>query len=139
MRLIRALIFIPICFLVIMLIYWCFGVVINLLTELNTFWIVVAVFFGGSMAWSIFKFLSAILMGFASRISPSRSYSFWLVLIISVINCVMAVFNAWTMDVDYSGKVIFFTVVFSFLMLELTAAIVIGASADLAESNYSNY
>lgn len=68
-------------------------------------------------------------------LAPNRMFSFCTVIILSIINGIWAIYNAWTMDVNYSGKVIFGAIVFTILVLELTGALISG-SGTAAEEDY---
>ena len=135
MKLIRYILFIPVCFLVLGIVYWGFSHLLTWFIGLSAFWlIVILIFFGGSI-WGIFKGLSAMLIFFTSRLAPNRMFSFWTVLISSIINGIWTIYNSWTLDVNYSGKMIFGAIVFTILVLELTIALIYG-SATAAEENY---
>jgi len=133
MKLIRYIFFIPICFLALGLVYWGFGFLMNWFINLSTFWmIIILIFFGGAI-WGIFKGLSALLMSFASQISPNKNFSFWTILVLSGINGIWAIYNSWTMPINYSGKIIFAAIVMTILILELTFALIYGAAATIED------
>jgi hypothetical protein len=135
MKFLRYLLFIPICILVISLIYWLFALLLTWFIGLSTFWLIAILIFFGSMIWGIFKMLSALIMGFTSKISPSFEFAFWTITVLSVLNGIFAVYNTWTMDINYSGKVIFGAIVFTILVVELTFALVLG-SGSMEETYY---
>ena len=132
MKFIRYLLFIPISLIVISLIYLLFGLLLYWFIGLSTFWLVVILIFFGSMIWGIFKMLSALIMGFTSKLSPSFEFAFWTIVVLSVINGIWAIVNAWSLDVNYSGKVVFGAIVYTVLIFELTLALIMG-SASLEE------
>lgn len=129
MKFLRYLIFIPICLVVLGIIYWLFGLLLSWFIGLSTFWLIAILLFFGGGIWGLFKVLSGVLMGLTSKISPSFEFSFWTVLILSAINGIWTIVNAWSMDINYSGKVIFGAIVFTILIVELTFALIMGAAA----------
>lgn len=74
-----------------------------------------------------------MLMSLTSMISPNRAFSFWTVLILSIINGIWTIYNSWTMDINYSGKVIFGSIIFTILVLELTFALIYGSVTAMEE------
>lgn len=133
MKIIRYLIFIPICLFVISLVYTLFAYLLSWFVTLGTFWLILIFFLFGGAIWGLFKGLSALLMSFTSRISPNLQFSFWSVLIISGINGIWTIVNTWTMDINYSFKVIFASIIFTILIIELTMALIMGSAASLEE------
>lgn len=133
MNLIRYILFIPICFLVLGIVYWGFGHLLMWFIDLSTFWLIVILLFFGSTIWGIFKGLAAMLVSFASMLVPNKMFSFWTVLLLSIINGIWFIYDSWTMEINYTGKVIFATIVFSILVLELTLALIYGSAATTEE------
>lgn len=134
MKLIRYILFIPVCFLALGIVYWGFSHLLIWFIGLSTFWLIVILIFFGGAIWGLFKGLSAMLMSFTSMLAPNRMFSFWTVLVLSIINGIWAIYNSWTMDVNYSGKVIFGAIVFTILVLELTFALIYGSAAATEEA-----
>jgi hypothetical protein len=135
MKLIRYILFIPVCFLALGIVYWGFSHLLTWFIELSAFWLIVILIFFGSAIWGLFKGLSAILMNLTSMLAPNRMFSFWTVLVLSIINGVWAIYNSWTMGINYNGKVIFGAIVFTILVVELTYALIYG-SAKATEEGY---
>ncbi|MBX2889799.1 MAG: hypothetical protein KF734_02615 [Saprospiraceae bacterium] len=59
--------------------------------------------------------------------------SFWTITVLSVLNGFGMIYNAWTLEDDYSGKMIFAAIVFTVLVIELTLALVLGATIPLEQ------
>jgi len=129
MKFLRYLLFIPVSLIVISLIYLLFGLLLYWFIGLSTFWLMVILIFFGSIIWGIFKMLSALIMGLTSKLSPSFEFAIWTILVLSIINGIWAIVNAWSMDINYSGKVIFGAIVYSILVVELTYALIIGSGS----------
>ena len=135
MKLIRYILFIPVCFLAIGIVYFSFGLLLTWFIGLSAFWLIgILLFFGGTI-WGLFKGLSAMFMSFSSKLAPNRMFSFRTVLILSIVNGIWTIYNFWTMDVNYSGKVIFGAIVFTILVLELTFALIYGSAVAPEETN----
>lgn len=130
MKFLRYLIFIPICLFVLGIIFLLFGFLLPWLITLSTFWLIVILLTFGGAIWMLFKLLSSILMSLITKISPSSQFAFWTVSIICVINGIWSIVYAWSMDINYSGKVIFGVIVFTILTIELTFALIAGAAAS---------
>ncbi len=127
MKFIRYILFIPISFLAVGIVYWAFGYLLAFFVGLSTFWLIFILFFFGGTLWVLFRGMSAILMRFTSLISPNRMFSFYTILVISLMNGLRAIYIAWTLDIKYSGSAIFGAIVFTILILEITFALVIGS------------
>ena len=133
MKLIRYILFIPLCFLAISIVYWAFAQLISWFLGLSIFWLIVVLFLFGSIIWSFFQGISAVLMSFASKIAPNREFGFWTVLVLSIINGIWAIYDSWTLDIKYTGTVIFGAIVFTFLVVELTIALIYGSAMALED------
>ncbi len=133
MKLIRYILFIPLCFLALGIVYWAFGHLLSWFIGLSTFWLIVILILFGSTLWGLFQGLSGLLTNLTSRVSPNRVFSFWTILILSIINGIWVIYNSWTMDINYSGKVIFGAIVFTILVLELTFALIYGSATSMED------
>jgi hypothetical protein len=127
LRLLRYLVFIPIVFFAIGVVNWAFSHLLSLLFTLDLFWVIVCVLFLGSFIWSVFKLLSSLLIISVGPISPNKKFSFWTILILSIAYGVLTIYTSWTMDIDYTGKIIFIVIIFNILVIELTWSLIAGA------------
>jgi hypothetical protein len=132
MKFLRYLVFLPICILVIGLIYYLFGLLSSWLFGLSTFWLVVVILFLGSMIWGLFSGLSAAVMGFVSKISPSFKFAFWTIAVLSVLFGILAIISVWSLNINYSGKLLFAAIAYTVLVIQLTFGLIAG-SASLEE------
>ena len=73
--------------------------------------------------------LSSLIMSLTSKLSPSFEFAFWTILVLSIINGIWAIVNTWSMDINYSGKVILGAIVYSILVVELTFALILGSAS----------
>jgi len=49
---------------------------------------------------------------------------------LSELNGILAIVNAWSMDINYSGKVVFGAIVYTVLVFELTLALIMGSALE---------
>ena len=129
MKFLRYLIFIPICLVALGFSYWIFGLLLSWFIGLSTFWLIAILVLFGSTIWGVFKGFSAILVGLTSKLSPNFEFAFWTILVLSIINGIWSIINAWSMNINYNGKVILGAIVFTILIIELTIALILGAAA----------
>ncbi len=131
MKFFKGILFVQLCILVIGLIYWGFGQLLLWFADLSGFWLIVILVFFGGVIWRMFKMLSGVLMGFVSTISPSKILSSYTILILALTCCIWNIYKAWTMDVVYSKGVVFGTIVFTILVIELTIAFMFAGLIDV--------
>jgi len=127
MKLIRYILFLPICFMALGIVYWGFNHLLSWFIGLSTFWLIVVLLLLGGTIWFFFKILSAFLIHYTSMLAPSRTFSFWTIFALSLFNGIWAIYNTWTLDLNYSSNIIFGAIVFSILVLELTFALIYGS------------
>ncbi|MDL5514822.1 hypothetical protein QSE00_23635 [Arenibacter sp. M-2] len=132
MKFLRYLLFLPICILFVGLIYYLFGLLSSWFFGLSTFWLIVVILFLGSMIWSLFSGLSILMMGFVSKISPNFKFAFWTIAVFSVLFGILAIISVWSLNINYSGKLLFAAIAYTVLVIQLTFALIAG-SASLEE------
>lgn len=133
MNIIRYLLFFPICLIALGIINWAFGHLVLWFMGLSTFWLIVVLLFFGSLIWGLFRALSGMFVALTSAISPNKNVSFWTITVLSILNGFGMIYNAWTLEDDYSGKMIFAAIVFTVLVIELTFALILGAAVPLEQ------
>jgi hypothetical protein len=74
-------------------------------------------------------------MVLASYISPSKTFSFWTILITSGISGIWLIKNVWTLDYNYSFWVIVACIVITALIGQLTFAFINGAFVAMDEKS----
>jgi hypothetical protein len=135
MKIVKYFLFIPISILAFSIIYGGVWELLSWFFELSTFWLIVVFIFFGGLIWSFFKGLSSLLIYFVSFLSPNKTFGFWTMLILSLINGVWTIYNSWTLDINYSGTMIFGAVVFTTLVLEITFALILASVTAAADEN----
>jgi hypothetical protein len=69
-----------------------------------------------------------LLTYLADKIAIDRNISLWVILLISGLNGVVAIYSTWTLPTAYTGKTIFAAIGMTILLLELTIALMYGAA-----------
>ena len=132
-KILRFLIFFPICFLAIAIVNWGLGHLLTWIFSLNKFWFFVVLFLLGGSIWGMFKTMASLLVMLASYISPIKWLGTLSISILALVNGCILGYNLWTLKVDYSGWEIFTAIIATFLILELTFALIYGASVASEE------
>ncbi len=128
-KILRFLIFLPICFLVIAIINWGLGHLFLWVFDLSTFWFIVIVIILGGTIWKLFKWFAAVLTLLAAYISPIKWLSTVAITLLALANGVFLVINIWSGDFTYTGWIIFVAIILSLLVVELTFSLISGAVA----------
>lgn len=132
-KILRFLIFFPICFIAMAIVNWGLGHLLIWFLGLSKFWFfVVFIFFGGTI-WGLFKMLASLLVMLAAYISPIKWLGTVTISILALINGGNLGYHLWTLKEDYSGWETFGAVIATLLVLELTFALIIGATAASEE------
>jgi hypothetical protein len=134
-KILRFLIFFPICFIVMAIVNWGLGHLIIWFISLSKFWFIVVITFLGGTIWGLFKMLASLLVMIAAYISPIKWLGTITISVLALINCGILGYNLWTLKEDYSGWETFGAVIASLLVLELTFALIYGA-ATASEEHY---
>lgn len=132
-KILRFLIFFPICFIAMAIVNWGLGHLLIWFLGLSKFWFfVVFIFFGGTI-WGLFKMVAALLVMLAAYISPIKGLGTVTISILALINGGNLGYNLWTLKEDYSGRETFGAVIATLLVLELTVALIIGSKVASEE------
>jgi len=127
LKILRFLIFFPICFLVFGIVNLGLAQLLSWFINLSGFWMFIVFIFFASAAWNIFEFLSVLLIFLASSIAPFRWLGSITISILAIINGVYLIYKSWTLEIDYSIGEIIGAFIFSGLLLELTFILIHGA------------
>ena len=139
MKILRYILFIPTLLISFGIIYFLFALLMLWFINLSSFWLIFILFFASSIIWGLFQGITSFIINLTSKISPNKMFSFWSALIISIIYGIGTIYNSWSMDVKYSGKIIFFLIIYSTLVVQPTIAIIIGAASAVEEEyEYKN-
>ena len=133
-KILRFLIFFPICFIAMAIINWGLGHLLFLFLGLSKFWFFVVIVFLGGTIWGLFKLIASLLIMLASFISPIKWLSIVTISILSLLNGGQLVYFLWTLQINYSGWDIFVAIIGTLLVIELTFALIHGSIAASEES-----
>jgi len=132
-KILRFLIFFPICFIAMAVVNWGLGYLLIWFLDLSKFWFFIVIIFLGGIIWGLFKMLASLLVMLAAYISPIKWLGTLTISILALINGGILGYNLWTLKEDYSGWETFAAVIATLLVLELTFALIIGATAASEE------
>ena len=128
MKFFRNIIAIPVVFLAVGLIYYLIGLFLSWLLPKDTFWLLVMIFIlGGAIIPAIYG-LSGGAMILASKIAANKMVSLVSGIIASVLFAIHKIVAIWSMDIHYSGKIIFFGILFTLFYIILTVSLIGGAA-----------
>jgi hypothetical protein len=134
-KILRFLIFFPICFIAMAIVNWGLGHLLIWFIGLSKFWFIVVIIFLGGTIWGLFKMLASLLVMLAAYISPIKWLGTITISVLALINGGILGYNLWTLKEDYSGWETFGAVIATLLVLELTFALIYGA-ATASEEHY---
>jgi hypothetical protein len=126
-KILRLLVFFPICFLIMALLNWGLVYVFIWFLGLSPFWLFVAIFFLGSSIWTVFTMFAVTLSLLATMISPIDWLGRWTISILAILNGIYLGYKIWTLELDYNGWEIFSAILATLLILELTFALIFGS------------
>jgi hypothetical protein len=137
-KILRFLIFFPICFIAMAIVNWVFGHLLIWFFGLSNFWFFVVVIFFSGMIWGLFKMLAYLLVMLSLYISPIKWLGTLTISILALINGGFLVYKIWTFKYDFSGWEFFDAIIVTLLVLELTLALISGATASSVVGNDDN-
>lgn len=135
LKILRFLIFLPISFIAMIIVNWGLGHLLFWFMGLSKFWFIVVIIFLGGTIWGAFKMLASLLVMLAAFFSPLKWLGTLTISILALINGGVLGYNVWTLSEDYSGWETLGAVFATLLVLELTSALILGATAA-SEDHY---
>lgn len=136
-KIIRFLLFFPLCFIVFSLIDWGLLSLFFWVIGLNLFWIIVIGIVFGSLIWLIFKAIAGSLVSIVTYLSPVKWVGALVMLILALGNGVYLIYEIWSWSASLGnpGASIFVSIVFTLLATGLTLSLIRTASRVAAENN----
>jgi hypothetical protein len=134
-KILRFLIFFPICFIAMAIVNWGLGHLLIWFMGLSKFWFFIVIFFLGGVIWGLFKMFASLLVMLAAFVSPLKWLSMATISILALVNGGYLGYAVWTLKDDYSGWETFGAVIATLLVLELTFALIHG-SIIASEEHY---
>ena len=137
MKLIRYIIFIPIIYVIIALIYTSLPLSFFGLMSLSKGWITVLLIFFGGLAVSFFTFMPGVISWLSSKVAPNKEFAFYSTLTISVILGIMQIFTFWTNpNLTASPLGLFFGITLSCLTIGFASSLSIGAGVEMFDEKH---
>lgn len=126
-KILRYIIFIPICFIAIYIINWGLTHLLVWFMSLSRLWFLVVIILFGGVIWGLFKGFASLLSALSILISPNKWFGFATISIFALINGIILCYQFWTLKDDFSGWELFGIVIITILIIELTFALIYGA------------
>jgi hypothetical protein len=134
MKIIRYIFFIPFIFLIVSLIYNIIPAAIyELLTLSRTKQIVFLIFFG-AITVGVFQFLPVAITWLSAKISPSKNFAFYSILVISVVLAIMDIYEFWSIpQILDNGLDVLIVVILTCLIIGFATSLSVGAGLEMFE------
>jgi hypothetical protein len=94
---------------------------------IDKFWVLFLYFTFGSIVWMLISFLAILINKFIFKVSKNYKANKIIFFIVCVINLVAQLYAIWSLDINYKGFILLFSIVYSYLMLNLSYYFVIGS------------
>jgi hypothetical protein len=134
MKAIRYLIFIPIIFSVIAIVFSLLPIALIGLMSLSKFWLIFLLIIFGGLAITVFQLLPGVITWLSTKISPSKTFAFYTTLIISVLLGIIKIIDYWTMhELHQDGFGIFLVIILTCLTIGFISSLSIGAGVEIFE------
>jgi hypothetical protein len=134
MKVIRYIIFIPILFVIIALVYTLLPLSLFGLMALSDFWLIILLIFFGGLAVAIFTFLPGCITWLSAKISPNKDFAFYSILTISVLLGISQIYGFWTNpDLTENGFGILLIILLTCLTIGFATSLSVGAGIEMFE------
>jgi hypothetical protein len=132
MKAIRYIIFIPIIFFIIGIVYTLLPLTLFGLVSLSKFWLIVFLIFFGGLTAVIFQLLPGGLAWLSSKISPSKNFAFYTILTISVLLAIVVIYGYWLSPaINGTGFGIFLGIMLTCLTIGFATSFSVGAGIEI--------
>lgn len=138
MRALRYIIFIPLIFIIIAIVYNILPISLFYIMTLSKFWLIFLLIFFGGTAIGIFQFLPGGLSWLSSKISPNKNFAFYSILITSILLGIFQIYSYWTIQNTYEdGFGTFLRIMLTCLTIGFATSFSVGAKIEMLEQNSS--
>ena len=128
MKIIRYILTFIVSFIIINLIYSILHFTFTLgIPYIDKFWVLFLYFMFGSIVWMLISYLAISINKLIFKISKSYKANKIIFFIVCLINLVAQLYAIWSLDINYKGFILLFSIVYSYLMLNLSYYFVIGS------------
>jgi hypothetical protein len=140
MKALRYIIFIPIIFLIIGAVYTLLPMSLLYLMGLSKFWLIILLLFFGGFIIGVFQFLPGGITWLSSKISPSKNYAYYSILIISLLLSIIQIYNYWTSSyINENGFGTFLGIMLTCLTIGIAASLSVGAGIEMFEEKRASF
>jgi hypothetical protein len=131
MKAFRYIIFIPLIFILVSLLYSLLPWTLLELMSLSKSWLVVLIIFFGGMAVGLFAILPGFISWLSSKIAPNGEFAYYSILTMSVFIGICQIYLIWTNEelID-SGIGVFIAILLSFLTVGFATSLIIGGGYE---------
>ncbi len=134
MKAIRYIIFIPIIFMIIALVYTLLPLSLFGLMSLSKFWLIVFLISFGGIAVILFAFLPSGITWLSAKISPSKEFAYYSIITISVLLGILQLYHYWTNpNLTENGIGILFGIMLTCLTIGFASSLSVGAGIEMFE------
>ncbi len=134
MKALRYIIFIPIIFIIIATVYFLIPLSLLGLFNLNKIQLIIFLIFFGGITVGIFQFLPGAITWLSAKISPSKTFAFYTILIISVLLAIDRIYVWWTTPGIFEyGLDIFTGIIFTCITIGFATSFSVGAGIKMLE------
>jgi len=139
MRAIRYIIFIPIIFLIVALVYTLLPLSLFGLMALSKFWLIILLIFFGGIVVTLFAFLPGGITWLSAKISPNRDFAFYSILTISVLLGILQIYSYWTNpNMVENGFGIFLGILLTCLTIGFATSLSVGPGIEMFEEKQAS-
>ena len=134
MKAFRYIIFIPLVFFIIGIVYSLIPWTILGLLGMSKFWLILFLVFFGSIAVVAFTLLPGVISWLSSMIAPNKKFAFYVIFLISVLLGISRIIDFWTTPVlDGKGIGVLFSIMDTCLTIGFATSFSLGAYIDMTE------
>lgn len=134
MKAVRYIIFIPIIYVIIAIVYSLLPLAFIGLMSMSKFWLILLLIFFGGLAVVAFQLLPGGITWLSAKISPNKNFAFYSILTISVLLGIGKIIDYWTMpELNENGFGIFFSIMLTCLTIGFASSFSVGAGIEMFE------
>ncbi len=134
MKAVRYIIFIPIIFVIISIVYSLLPLALIGLMSMSKFWLIVLLIFFGGLAVTAFQLIPGGITWLSAKISPSKNFAFYSILTLSVLLGLARIVDYWIMPALIGNEFgTFFSIMLTCLTIGFASSFSVGAGIEMFE------
>lgn len=128
MKIIRYILAFIMSFIIISLVYSLLHFTFALgIPYINKFWVLLLYFMFGGIFWGLISFLTILIDQLIFKVSKNHKANMVIFFIVCLINLVAQLYAIWSLDINYKGFILLFSIIYTCLMLNLSYCFVAGS------------